>query len=77
MDDITRILELDADNHRRVNDKFTAEIQERARAEIDLLRSDLTALQRALVGDTGLSAIEEAHRLRALHPLTSVKGAEN
>ena len=37
--------------------------------EIDALRNDFAALQHALVGDSGLSAIQEAHRLRKLHPL--------
>jgi hypothetical protein len=34
-------------------------------AEIAALRADFTALQRAIVGDTGASAILEAGRLRA------------
>lgn len=38
-------------------------------SEIERLRSDFAALQHALVGDTGLSAILEATRLRKLHPL--------
>lgn len=42
-----------------------------AAKEIERLQSDFTALQKALVGDSGLSAISEAVRLRGLHPLTS------
>lgn len=43
-----------------------------AAAEIERLRSDFAALQHAIVGNTGLSAILEAARLRALHPLHPV-----
>ncbi len=42
----------------------------RALREIEMLRSDFDALQTALVGKTGLSAIGEAHRLWKLHPLS-------
>lgn len=42
-------------------------------AERDRLRADFQALQFALVGNTGLSAILEATRLRNLHPLTKSK----
>lgn len=39
-------------------------------AAIQMVCDDHIALQKALVGDTGLSAILEATKLRALHPLT-------
>lgn len=39
--------------------------------EAERLRADFQALQFALVGDSGLSAILEAKRLRNLHPLST------
>lgn len=45
------------------------EIVDAAGREIARLRSDFAALQHALVGESGLSAIMEAERLRRLHPL--------
>lgn len=42
----------------------------KSRSEAAHLRNDFNALQDALVGKTGLSAIQEAHRLRKLHPLS-------
>jgi len=43
-------------------------LRERLRIAEELNR-DFTALQHTLVGNTGLSAIQEAVRLRKLHPL--------
>lgn len=42
----------------------------------DELSRDFNALQRALVGNTGLSAIMEAERLRNLDPLPTPPGGE-
>lgn len=39
--------------------------------ELEECRDNFNALQKALVGETGLSAILEATRLRAPQPLTS------
>jgi hypothetical protein len=40
--------------------------------ELARVRADFAALQTALVGQSGLSAIMEAHKLRSLHPLGTV-----
>lgn len=42
---------------------------ERLRLSRDNCREDFAALQHALVGKTGLSAMGEAKRLRAMHPM--------
>ena len=45
--------------------EYAAAVSAAKDAEIAALRADFTALQRAIVGDTGASAILEAGRLRA------------
>lgn len=45
------------------------EKNKRLQRELDEAKNDFRALQTALVGNTGLSAILEATRLRALDPL--------
>ena len=45
--------------------QYAGEVSAAKDAEIAALRADFTALQRAIVGDTGASAILEAGRLRA------------
>lgn len=44
--------------------QYAGEVSAAKDAEIAALRADFTALQRAIVGDTGASAILEAGRLR-------------
>lgn len=57
------------DNHREAMEAAAAEI-DRLEIKLSEARKDFGALQHALVGRTGLSAISEAKRLRALHPLS-------
>lgn len=65
---IARDVEFLEDNHREALFAAAAEI-DRLEHRLNDWRHNHRALSRALVGDTGLSAIEEAHRLRKLHPL--------
>lgn len=66
--DIVERLRMDFETGRRTglsSPRFSTEEVGALFAEIDRLRADFAALQRALVGDTGASAILTAQRMRA------------
>lgn len=62
-EEVTRLRAELAEAQKLARDDF--DLRAEQRDERDRLRADFAALQHALVGDTGASAIETAHRLRA------------
>ena len=62
-EEVTRLRAELAEAQKLARDDFNLRAEQRD--ERDRLRADFAALQHALVGDTGASAIETAHRLRA------------